>query len=69
METNEILKQLGRNIKTIREEKGMTQQDLALSCDFETSNMSRIEAGGSNFTVATLNKIANSLSVDIKDLF
>ena len=69
METNEILKELGRNIKNIREEKGMTQQELASLCDFETSNMSRIEAGRSNFTVGTLNKIATSLGIKIKDLF
>lgn len=69
MTTDQILKQIGKNIRKIREEKGILQQDLAASCNFETSTMSRIEAGGSNFTIGTLNKIATSLGVTIPDLF
>lgn len=68
MTTQEILKQIGKNIKRIRTEKGILQQDLAAACNFEVSAMSRIEAGGSNFTVGTLNKIANALEIDISDL-
>lgn len=69
MTTEEILKKLGGNIKKLRESKGISQQDLAAKCNFESTNMSRIEAGRSNFTVSTLHKIANSLGVTIKDLF
>ncbi len=69
METNDILKELGRNIKTIRVQRGMTQQELTSLCYLETSNMCRIEAGRSNLTVGTLNKIATYLGIKIKDLF
>lgn len=69
MTTEQALKRIGQNIKTIRQEKGILQQDLAAMCNFETSVMSRIEAGGSNFTISTLNKIANALEVELKDLF
>ncbi len=69
MTTKEILKEIGRNIKCIREERNILQQDLAAMCNFEVSAMSRIEAGGSNFTVGTLNKIATALGVPVKDLF
>ncbi|MCD7968951.1 MAG: helix-turn-helix domain-containing protein [Alistipes sp.] len=68
MTTDEILKQIGVNIRKIRNEKNTLQQDLAALCNFEVSVMSRIEAGGSNFTIGTLNKIAQALEVDIKDL-
>lgn len=68
MTTEQILKQIGKNIKKIREEKGILQQDLAAACNFETSAMSRIEAGGSNFTIGTLNKISNALRINISDL-
>ncbi len=68
MTTDQILKQIGKNIKKIRAEKGILQQDLAAMCNFEVSTMSRIEAGGSNFTVGTLNKIADALKVEIADL-
>lgn len=69
MKTDEILKQLGTKIRSLREEQKITQQELAYRCDFETSNMSRIEVGKSNFTVGTLNKIAVALNIPIKDLF
>ena len=68
MTTDQILKHIGRNVKRIRTEKGILQQDLAAICNFEVSVMSRIEAGGSNFTVSTLNKIANALEIKICDL-
>ena len=68
MTTEQVLKEIGRNVKKIRSEKGILQQDLAALCNFEVSVMSRIEAGGSNFTIGTLNKIANVLEIDICDL-
>lgn len=69
MTTDQILKQIGKNIKRIREDQGILQQDLAAICNFETSTMSRIEAGGSNFTISTLHKIATALKIPICDLF
>lgn len=59
---------LGERIKSIRIEKGMSQQELATVCDFEKSNMSRIEAGNTNPTFYTLTKIAIALHVDLKEL-
>ena len=60
---------VGQEIKNIRLRKGLTQQELADNCNFEKSNMSRIEAGRSNLTLKTLHLICNALSVPIKDLF
>ena len=68
MEKAALLKLLGKRIKAIREQKGVTQQELAALCNFEKSNLSRIEAGRSNVTIHTLNKIATSLKVSISDL-
>lgn len=68
MTTDQILKQIGKNVKRMREDKGILQQDLAAKCNFEESTMSRIEAGGSNFTIGTLNKIANALDISVREL-
>lgn len=68
MTTEEILKRIGMNIKQIREPQNILQQDLAAMCNFEVSTMSRIEAGGSNFTIRTLNKIAAALDLEVRDL-
>ena len=60
---------LGNKIRMIRMEKNMTQNDLALECQFEKASMSRIESGQSNPTVRTLYKISNALNVEIGELF
>ncbi len=64
----DALVKIGRNIKAAREAGGMSQQDLAAGCNFEKSNMSRIEAGRSNLTVGTLLKISDVLGIRPADL-
>ena len=59
---------IGDKIKELRELKNLSQQDLAALCNFEKSNMSRIEAGRTNLTIKTLFKISNALKVPLKDL-
>jgi len=60
---------VGRRIKELRAEKNMSQQDLAAKCNFEKSNMSRLEAGRVNVTLSTLQKVADALGVKIIELF
>lgn len=63
-----LLQRLGNRIKEVREDKELTQQELAAICDFEKSNMSRLEAGNTNPTVYTLHKIATALNVSLSTL-
>lgn len=60
---------IGQRIKEIRNEKKISQQDLASKCNFEKSNMSRIEAGRTDPKISTLDKIAKGLEVEIAELF
>jgi transcriptional regulator with XRE-family HTH domain len=59
---------IGMKIKELREEKNISQQDLAAACNFEKSNMSRIEAGRTNLTIGTLLKISEALKVRLNDI-
>jgi len=68
MEKKIVLTHIGLNIKRIREEKKISQQDLAADCNFEKSNMSRIEAGRTNLTIGTLLKICDALNVKLRDI-
>jgi transcriptional regulator with XRE-family HTH domain len=63
------LADLGHRIKKLRQRKGMTQNELALRCEFEKASMSRIEAGKTNLTLLTLRKISKALEVDFIELF
>ncbi|WP_242499226.1 helix-turn-helix domain-containing protein [Flavobacterium sp. 140616W15] len=40
--------------------KNISQQDLAAKCNFEKSNMSRLEKGNANATLSTLEKVCNA---------
>jgi len=68
MEKRKELVRIGVNIKKIREMKNISQQDLAAACNFEKSNMSRIEAGRTNPTIGTLLKICEALQVKLTDI-
>ncbi|WP_304590734.1 helix-turn-helix domain-containing protein [Bacteroides acidifaciens] len=68
MNEKEFLTKIGERIKAWRKKRKMEQQDLAAACNFEKSNMSRIEAGGSNMTFRTLLKISKALNIKVKEL-
>ncbi len=64
-----LQERVGNRIKEIRIQKEISQQDLAAKCNFEKSNMSRIEAGKTNMTLSTIEIIAKALDVRLADLF
>jgi len=65
---NESAKKLGRNMKRIRLEKGMTQGDICRKLDLDRAYISNLESGKKNPTLATIEKIAKTLNVSIADL-
>lgn len=69
MKESEIQMKIGERVRTMRMKKNMTQNDLAMACDFEKASMSRIESGQSNPTVRTLYRISIALEISIGELF
>ena len=69
MKEPDLLLKLGENIRTLRLKKNMSQNDLAIECNFEKASMSRIESGKSNPTIKTLYKISKVLNVPLSELF
>ncbi len=67
-EEKSLLIRVGNRIKELRSEKGISQQELAALIDYEKSNMSRLEAGNTNPTITTLNKVAQALDVPLHSL-
>ncbi len=63
-----LLKKIGVRIKEIRQQKGLTQQELAAELDYEKSNMSRLESGNIDPRASTLNKVAKALGVTLSEL-
>ena len=66
---NNLSAKIGTRIKILREAKNMTQQDLADLCNFDKSDMSKIESGNANPTIKTLLRISQAIDVKFSDLF
>jgi len=63
-----INKEVGFNIRKIREEKGLSQEKLAALADLHRAYIGQIERGEKNIGLKNLEKIAKALKVNIKDL-
>lgn len=59
----------GSHLKKIREDRGMSQAQLAIDCDFDVSVISRIERGIVNTSVYNLKLIAEALNIEVQQLF
>ena len=70
MEKSEILKLVGKKIKDVRLQKGISQADLVgkMQGEIDPTNISRIEAGRTNPTVFTIFRIAEALQINPKEL-
>jgi putative transcriptional regulator len=68
MKKEVLLKILGERIRVIREEKGITQKELAHSIGKDQQSIQRLETGRINPSVFYLYEIAKGLEVDIENL-
>jgi transcriptional regulator with XRE-family HTH domain len=59
----DMRKLVGRNVKRIRERKGLTQEQLAELAGFSQQYLSSLEQGRRNPTIITIYELAQALSV------
>lgn len=64
---NKYLVELGKRIRAIRLEQGLSQENLALKADIDRSYMGSIERGERNVSFITLIKIAICLRCSVSD--
>jgi len=69
MEQEQQLPDVGRRIRALREDRGLSLRLLAERAGLSTNAISKIERGENSPTVASLHKLATALSVPITDLF
>jgi len=60
---------VGKNINRLRNEAGLTQEQLAEKADIDRRSLQRIEAGQWNMTVDYLDRLRKCLNCSWKDLF
>lgn len=63
-----ILVNFGQKVREIRKEKGLSQEELAHKADLHRTYIGMIERAEKNITLLNIEKIANALEVNIKEL-
>lgn len=66
---DELALRIGKRLTLLREQKGLTMEKLAYENDVSKGYISEIEAGRKLPSLKMLEKLANALDVDIKELF
>lgn len=64
-----IKQRFGEKVKFFRLERGWSQEKLALEADIDRTYLPGIEKGERNVSITVVEKLANALGVEIKDLF
>lgn len=69
VDNREFIKSIGQKVLSIRQNRKMSQLDLAVISGLERTQIGRVERGEVNPTVETLKIIADALEINIKDFF
>jgi len=69
MNENNFYKYLGKRIKFLRENKNLTQENMAEKSGLSLDYIGKIEVNINRPGLRALLKIAKALNVDIKELF
>lgn len=64
----ELASRLGRNIRQLREARGLTQEQVAQLAAVPRSTWASLESGAANPTLAVLNRVAQALQVSLEEL-
>ena len=64
-----IKEKLWNRIRELRKERNISQEQLASKSKIHRTYLSSVERGLKNISVENIEKIANALEVDIRDLF
>jgi transcriptional regulator with XRE-family HTH domain len=59
---------MGRNLRRIRNERNLTQEEVAFAADMKRSYVSGIELGRRKPSVNALERLAIALEIDPRDL-
>lgn len=62
-ELTALKKKFGKNLKKLREAKGMSLLDVSYNCTIDESHISKIEQGQFNITLSTIAELAKGLDI------
>jgi len=69
MSKKEELLEFGKRLRSLRREKGYSQEKLAELASLHRNYIGMIERGERNVSLLNIKKLARALNIEIKDLF
>ncbi len=66
---NQVLRQFGARIRVLRQQKGLTQEALALQAGLDRTYVGGVERGERNISLQNVAKLATALGVSLDHLF
>ena len=64
----DIRKRIGWNVRRLRKERGLSQEDFATDSGFDRGYISGVERGVRNPSILVLERISTALGADVADL-
>jgi transcriptional regulator with XRE-family HTH domain len=65
---SKIKQRFGATLRHLRQQKGLSQEALALACDLDRTYIGGVERGERNISLLNIHKIARALGAPPKDL-
>jgi transcriptional regulator with XRE-family HTH domain len=65
---HQLLLKFGKRVRTLRLDRGWTQEEFAHRTGLNRSYMSEVERGKSDVSLSTLQKIAKALGISLAEL-
>ncbi|HJQ40082.1 MAG TPA: helix-turn-helix domain-containing protein [Thermoanaerobaculia bacterium] len=62
---SELLAHIATNVRTIREQRGLSREQLAASTDLDTQMIKRIESGRANPALTVLSRLAAAMAISL----
>lgn len=65
----DVRRLFGERVRELRSERGFTQEAFAAHVHIDRGYIGAVERGERNVSLLTVEKIANALDIEIRDLF
>lgn len=60
---------VGKRVKQLRNERGISQEELANLAGLDRTYITSVECGKRNISIVNIEKLANALQVSLKEFF
>lgn len=65
----ELLINIGKKVRQLREERGLTQEELAFGANIHRTQISRIENGENNLSMSSVSRLVDYFEIEYPEFF